>query len=92
MKGKLLGRKQSPEHIAKRVAARVGKKNNCPIGPCAICGEVRGLYKDHCHATGRRRGMLCIRCNTGIGQLQDSPELLEKAAAYIRGHCLEQAV
>lgn len=82
----LRGKRQSAEHIAKRVAIQTGRHYNLPVGQCAICGLERRLYKDHCHESGRRRGMLCIRCNVGIGQLGDSPELLEIAAAYIRSH------
>lgn len=66
-------------------------------GGCAICGrgertkhplsqKVMELSIDHCHVTGRTRGLLCDRCNRGIGLLQDDPELLRKAATYIEHH------
>jgi len=52
---------------------------------CAICEvtESRIWHLDHDHATGHIRGVLCIRCNCGIGYLRDDPELLRKAAAYL---------
>lgn len=55
---------------------------------CAICGGPpttarKHLSVDHCHSTGKVRGLLCQHCNTGIGQLKDSPELLLKAHAYL---------
>jgi hypothetical protein len=57
---------------------------------CAICraenqsnGRRTRLAVDHCHTTGRIRGLLCHRCNTALGLLQDSPELLGRAAAYL---------
>lgn len=57
-------------------------------GACAICGaepqEAR-LSVDHCHVTGRVRGLLCTRCNRGVGHLRDDPELIRRAAAYIAG-------
>jgi hypothetical protein len=57
-------------------------------GRCAICGRApereASLHLDHHHDTGVIRGILCIGCNQGIGQFQDDPELLERAAAYLR--------
>lgn len=57
-------------------------------GVCAICEgppAVRdNFHVDHEHATGVVRGLLCHHCNIAIGGLKDSPELLEKAAAYLR--------
>lgn len=51
---------------------------------CEICGErVSRLVVDHNHATGEVRGMLCTSCNSGIGQLKDSPSVLEAALAYL---------
>lgn len=59
-------------------------------GVCAICrrddpNTHHGFWHvDHDHATGLVRGLLCGRCNTGIGQFQDSPTVLERAAKYLR--------
>jgi hypothetical protein len=39
---------------------------------------------DHCHTTGKVRGILCGPCNRAIGLLQDSPELLTKASNYLK--------
>lgn len=55
-------------------------------GLCGICATPFGdtvPHIDHCHATGEVRGLLCGRCNTGIGQLLDSPEVLYQAIDYI---------
>jgi len=57
-------------------------------GKCAICGEVAqdtlsSLFVDHDHITGEIRGLLCIRCNAGIGFLQDSPIICREAANYL---------
>lgn len=58
-------------------------------GVCAICQEEcptgRKLAVDHCHETNVIRGLLCIRCNNGIGQLRDSIKLLQRAIEYLQG-------
>lgn len=58
-------------------------------GRCAICGEVpvrdKTLHVDHDHRTGAVRGLLCTRCNTGIGWWQDNGLRMFKAAAYVMG-------
>ncbi|WP_433359338.1 endonuclease VII domain-containing protein [Actinoplanes sp. CA-142083] len=41
------------------------------------------LVVDHCHRTGRVRGLLCAGCNVMIGNAADSPEILLAAAAYL---------
>ncbi len=56
-------------------------------GKCGICkapnnGRHR-LAADHDHATKRRRGLLCHRCNTAIGLFRDDPALLQAAIDYL---------
>ena len=55
-------------------------------GKCAICGKELGdkLLADHDHKTGKFRALLCRNCNIGLGYFQDSPELLESAAEYLK--------
>ena len=42
------------------------------------------LYVDHCHQTKAIRGLLCHKCNIALGHMNDNPEQLERAAAYLR--------
>jgi hypothetical protein len=55
-------------------------------GKCDICSEVKLLVVDHCHDDGGVRGLLCDRCNVGIGCLEDNPDRLFAAAKYIVGY------
>lgn len=50
---------------------------------CFICKREKKLHIDHCHSTGKVRGMLCVGCNTGIGALMDDPEVMRSAIAYV---------
>ena len=56
-------------------------------GVCAICktnNDKRNLHVDHEHASGAIRGLLCQRCNRGIGLLGDSYEAVERALRYLK--------
>lgn len=62
-------------------------------GLCATCGKPpRGkinntrLVVDHCHKPAKVRGMLCSKCNSGLGFADDSPTLLRKMATYIESY------
>jgi len=56
-------------------------------GMCRICSEPpeegKVLHVDHCHKSGRIRGLLCLCCNTALGKFKDSPEVLERARDYV---------
>jgi len=61
-------------------------------GKCMICqSDNNGFYRkkprafavDHCHTTGKIRGLLCSDCNTGIGFLKDNIDLLNNAIKYL---------
>jgi hypothetical protein len=50
---------------------------------CAICGIPNPRCLDHDHAKGKNRGILCDRCNWGLGHFRDSVLLLRKAIKYV---------
>lgn len=53
-------------------------------GCCAICLEpLVKVTIDHCHETGKVRGLLCYNCNVGLGLFKDSPERLHTAISYL---------
>ena len=57
-------------------------------GGCAICSTdtPRGngrFHIDHCHTTGKIRGLLCSKCNVGLGQFDDNTDKLSGAIRYL---------
>lgn len=66
-------------------------------GGCDICkkeetqydvrtGSTKKLAVDHCHKTGKVRSLLCSRCNTVIGQIEESTKLLKALSDYVIKH------
>ena len=71
------------------------KKLSEQNGVCAICkkpetvlifGKIIALSVDHNHETNKNRGLLCAKCNRGLGCYIDSPELLIAASQYLRSY------
>jgi len=88
-------RQQMERHFKKSyglTSAQIAVLVESQGGKCAICQRnahdaAHGkLCVDHCHQTGRVRGMLCGNCNSAIGKLGDSSQLLRQAAAYLERH------
>lgn len=58
-------------------------------GVCKIClspppkQRKKRLSVDHCHKTGRVRGLLCDSCNRGLGLFKDNPDLMLNAISYL---------
>jgi len=64
-------------------------------GVCALCKKPESVRRrkrdegrerlavDHCHDTGRVRGLLCFKCNTAIGALGDTEESAQRVVEYL---------
>jgi hypothetical protein len=83
--------------ISRQEYANIFLKQN---GVCAICkqpetatrlGTVKSLSVDHCHTSGKVRGLLCSDCNTGIGKMKESREALLAAIRYLDEHSEDDA-
>ena len=71
---------------AKQFSDMIWNQNN----KCLICKEtfkVTGkkltIHVDHCHKSNKVRGLLCARCNVGLGLFNDDPDRLRVAIAYL---------
>jgi len=55
---------------------------------CKLCEnsfqQNKKIHVDHCHNTGKIRGLLCVSCNRGLGYLKDDKDLLLKAVKYLK--------
>jgi DNA-directed RNA polymerase subunit RPC12/RpoP len=62
---------------------KLAEQNN----KCAICGTedpgATNWHADHDHKTGQKRGILCHKCNTGLGLLKDDIDILCSAIEYL---------
>ena len=53
-------------------------------GKCAVCDIIMtNIHVDHCHITGKVRGLLCINCNHGLGKFNDDIDKLQRAIDYL---------
>ena len=53
-------------------------------GKCLICEDDKKTFAvDHCHKTGKVRGLLCTPCNTALGNLKDNIDNLKRAIIYL---------
>ena len=87
-------RNSALEKRVKKFGITVDKYNNfvsIQNNSCAICNKPKELFEgmgnnfhiDHCHTSGKVRGLLCSNCNTGLGQFKDNIKSLENAIQYL---------
>lgn len=71
----------SPEQYASMLKKSKGRCDICRREPD---GRWKTLYVDHCHQTGRVRGLLCYRCNRKLlPLLEEDLNLIQRAIAYL---------
>lgn len=68
-------------------------------GVCLICKEIeyggnqhesnKNLAVDHCHKTGKVRGLLCTNCNSALGKFKEDIEVMKRAIDYLTKHFSE---
>lgn len=88
---------RTPEQLRERRLARFGltvaaydTMHASQGGRCAVCHSEpapnRRLAVDHCHDSGRVRGLLCTRCNIALGWFEKHGNLLDAMRAYLGGN------
>lgn len=91
MKQRWLQIKDSKPHLKKVYGITLEEYNelvNRQDGRCAGCKKTQEqldhpLHVDHCHSTGNIRGLLCRKCNSALGYVEDSVETLENLKNYL---------
>lgn len=74
------------DEYEKLAIAQKGRCKICNIKNLSVTNdrtERRKLAIDHCHKTGKFRGIICAHCNSGLGYFKDSIENLKSAIAYL---------
>jgi predicted nucleic acid-binding Zn ribbon protein len=73
-------------------AAWVAETREAQAWRCASCADpiTQSSPLDHNHETGALRGILCVRCNVGIGMFQDDPHRLRRAAEYLERYLWDE--
>ena len=80
-KQKLLSRKNKLKNKYKVDICEVEKAIIKQAGKCKICNKEAKLEVDHCHTTNKFRGLLCRKCNFGMGYI-DKEEWIKLALEY----------
>lgn len=84
-----------PEYTNQECLDKYNKLLEKQNGVCAVCkkyetsifnGQVRNLAVDHCHKTGKVRGLLCLACNQTLGRIKENVETVNNLLTYIKFH------
>lgn len=78
------------KHYYNMTVKQYEEMNSAQNGVCKICKRVcpsgRKLSVDHCHISGKIRGLLCMKCNKGLGSFEDNMENMKIAIEYLEEH------
>lgn len=84
-------RKTYLKHKYKLTLEQFNKMLDEQNGKCALCQKEhsgrkdrKSLFVDHCHKTNKVRGLLCNKCNCGLGNFQDNTDYLQSAIDYLK--------
>lgn len=72
----------SSEDYLKMLASQADRCKVCKRTP-AEAGMRRDLMIDHCHKSGKVRGLLCSKCNVALGGFRDSIKAIRSAISYV---------
>lgn len=70
--------------ITPREWENIGHEQEWLCGGCAKLLDPGAIKTDHCHATGKVRGLLCHSCNIALGWVRDNPRTLRRLAHYVQ--------
>jgi len=72
--------------LDERIALLNSQGSKCAICRCPLDHTGGNTHTDHCHTTGKVRGILCTNCNRGLGHFQENQEFLMQAVKYLQTH------
>jgi hypothetical protein len=64
------------------------QNNSCKVCDIKFNINIKPLtpHVDHCHATSKVRGLLCMNCNASLGQLKEDTKIMQKLIEYVKEH------
>lgn len=78
--------------LDEREAMLAQQGHKCKICRVSLVTISRNTHIDHCHKTGKVRGILCSQCNKALGLFKDDPHLVGKALMYLIEHGYKKSI
>ncbi len=83
IRGKKLANNYWPELTWQAALDKWRSMYTAQNGKCLFGHETTRLHVDHCHETGKVRGLLCYNCNNGIGRFKENIDVLKQVVIYL---------